>query len=161
MRWHPRTFSSLLLVAACACTGTAEERPTQIDETSSKLPVPATVTAPTPAPSEPAPVLPESEPLQYRVVEREDISYAGTPRMAYRVILSVDEIPSKERIEKVGSRIWEDGNRHWAEFTVFFYLPEMNTGWTAYAVGEFRPAGLLELNLNDSALLGTRWLEGR
>jgi len=97
------------------------------------------------------------EVLQYIIIETEDISYAGTPRMVYRVVVEVEEIPVKEKLEKTAIQIWEDGNKDWKEFTVFMYLPDMDTHLLAYAIGEFRPQGLEEFSIQKAALYGTKW----
>ena len=95
--------------------------------------------------------------LKYRIVAREDVSYAGTPRMVFRVVVNVDQIPSGAQLKKAARQIREDGNTHWKEFTVFTYLPDMDTGNVAYAVAEFRPYGLKEFRIQDFALYGTKW----
>lgn len=95
--------------------------------------------------------------LQYIIIETEDISYAGTPGMVYRVVVEVEEIPVKEELEKTAIQIWEDGNKDWKEFTVFMYLPDMDTALVAYGVAEFGPQGLKELRIQEAALYGTRW----
>jgi len=95
--------------------------------------------------------------LEYIIIETEDISYAETPRMVYRVVVKVEEIPVKEELEKTAIQIWEDGNRGWKEFTVFMYLPDMDTELVAYGVAEFGPQGLKELTIQETALYGTKW----
>ena len=97
------------------------------------------------------------EVLEYVIIDTEDISYAGTPRMVYRVVVEVEEIPVAEELEKTALQIWEDGNKDWKEFTVFMYLPDMNTHLLAYAIGEFRPQGLKEFRIQEVALYGTKW----
>ena len=112
--------------------------------------------------SEPAPTqltTDQSPPLAYTIVAREDISFAGTPRMVYRVVFDVDQIPSEESIRQTSSNIWLNNNTHWKEFTVFGFLPEMETDSVAYSVGEFTPDGLKEFRVQDSSLLETKWDE--
>jgi len=94
--------------------------------------------------------------LGYMIIETEDMSDAGTPRMVYRIVVEVEEIPIKEELEKTAIQIWEDGNRNWKEFTVFMYLPDMDTKLVAYGVAEFRPEGL-EFRIQETALHGTKW----
>jgi len=106
---------------------------------------------------QPIPSTAQPPPLTYTVVAREDISYADTPRMVYRVVFGIDQIPGEEDIRQTSIRIWNDGNTHWKEFTVFGYLPEMETQSLAYSVAEFTPSGLKELGLQDTSLLGTKW----
>jgi len=95
--------------------------------------------------------------LEYTIIEMEDISYAGTSRMVYRVVIEVEEIPVAQELEKTASQIWEDGNKDWKEFTVFMYLPDMDTALVAYGVAEFGPQGLKELRIQETALYGTKW----
>ncbi len=95
--------------------------------------------------------------LEYIIIETKDMSEAGTPRMVYRVVVKVEEIPVAEELEKTATQIWEDGNKHWKEFTVFMYLPDMDTKLAAYGVAEFRPQGLEEFRIQEATLYGTKW----
>ena len=95
--------------------------------------------------------------LEYIIIETKDMSEAGTPRMVYRVVVKVEEIPVAEELEKTATQIWEDGNKHWKEFTVFMYLPDMDTKLAAYGVAEFRPQGLKEFGIQEATLYGTKW----
>ena len=100
-----------------------------------------------------------SDILNYTVVEKKDISYANTPRMVYRVMLDVADIPLEVQMKKTAAYIWENGNKQWKEFTVFMYLPEMNTQGLALGIGEFRPTGLKEFKIQGSTIIGTKWEE--
>ena len=95
--------------------------------------------------------------LQYYIVEKQDISYAGNPRMVYRLVLDVIQLPSDEHIKYTVKEVWNSGNKNWKEFTVFVYLPEMYTGGVAYIIGEFNQQGLIDFKKNEKALLGTKW----
>jgi len=99
----------------------------------------------------------DSSLLRYEIAEKKDISFAGTSRMVYRVVLNVTNLPSENEMKATAKSIWENGNRNWGEFTVFMYLPEMDVEWVAYGIGEFRPSGLLEFKINESALIDTKW----
>jgi hypothetical protein len=83
-------------------------------------------------------------PIPHRVVARQDVSYRGAQRMAYRVVLDVQEIPSEPAMCETAKAIWKNGNTRWDEFTVWLYLPDMNTRSLAYVTAEFRPSGLKE-----------------
>jgi len=96
------------------------------------------------------------EGLKYTIVEKEDTSLPGTPRMVYRVVVEVEEIPTNEELEKTALEIWKDGNKHWEWFTVFMYLPGMDTGNVPYGVAHFKPEGL-EFRIQEAALYGTKW----
>ncbi|MEA2087108.1 MAG: hypothetical protein U9O91_03315 [Candidatus Caldatribacteriota bacterium] len=95
--------------------------------------------------------------LKYSVTEKEDTSYLNTPRMVYRIILEVDKLPSDKEMEKTAIDIWKKGNKNWKEFTVFMYLPEMDTKSLAYGIGEFNQNGLTEFKKNEYALIETKW----
>jgi len=95
--------------------------------------------------------------LSYKIVKKEDQSYRGTSRMTYRVLLNVSEKPNEQKIKDVALSIWKDGNKSWKEFTVFLYLPEMNTNSMAYGIANFTPSGLKDFNVQEYALWGTKW----
>ena len=95
--------------------------------------------------------------LEYIIIETENMSDIGTPRMVYLIVVEVEEIPAREELEKTAIQIWEDGNKYWKEFTVFMYLPDMDSGLAAYGVAEFRPEGLKEFRIQEAALYGTKW----
>jgi len=95
--------------------------------------------------------------LNYTIVKTKDISYAGTPRMVYRVVLDVEDFPLEVEIKRIARRIWENGNKHWKEFTVFMYLPSMDSNGAAFVVAEFRPDGLKEFKVQMFALSRTKW----
>ena len=95
--------------------------------------------------------------LGYMIIETEDMSDAGTPRMVYRVVVEVEEIPVAQELERTALQIWEYGNKDWKEFTVFMYLPDMDTELAAYGVAEFRRQGLKEFRIQEAALYGTKW----
>lgn len=97
--------------------------------------------------------------LPYKIVEKEDVSYAGTSRLVVRVMVEIEKLPNKDELTRIANTIWNNGNTRWAEFTVFLYLPEMNTHSIAYGVGEFRPSGLKEFTIHDYALYDTKWSE--
>ncbi|MEW6613982.1 MAG: hypothetical protein AB1401_00700 [Thermodesulfobacteriota bacterium] len=101
--------------------------------------------------------------LCYEVVEQKDISYAGTPRIALKAVVQADGIPSKEQLEQTASQIYRQcikkmkvrkKKRDEVEVTVFIYLPDMDTAWSAYGVAEFKETdGLKKFWINDSVLI--------
>lgn len=95
--------------------------------------------------------------LSYKIVKKEDQSYRGTSRMTYRVLLNVTEIPQEQEVKDVAVSIWKDGNKSWKEFTVFLYLPEMNTNSIAYGITNFTTSGLKDFNVQEYALWNTKW----
>jgi len=97
--------------------------------------------------------------LEYTIVNRQDVSYRNTPRMVFWVVVRVGKIPSEDQMQKIALSIWKDENQRWEEFTVFMYLPGMDTGGVAYAVAKFTPSGLSKLRIHESSLYGTKWQE--
>ena len=95
--------------------------------------------------------------LRFTIVEKEDTSLPGTPRMVFRIVVETEEIPTDKSLRNTAETIWKDGNKNWKRFTVFIYLPEMNTGGIAYGVADFTPAGLKEFKIQEVALYGTKW----
>jgi DNA-binding ferritin-like protein (Dps family) len=98
-----------------------------------------------------------SEILKFIITDKQDISYINNPRMVYRIVLDVDSLPTYKEMRNTAIYIWENGNKNWKEFTAFLYLPEMNTGLTAYGIGEFNEDGLIKFEKNENALFGTKW----
>lgn len=90
--------------------------------------------------------------LKFEIAGKKDISYANTPRMVYRVVVKEDGVPPKEQLQETAVQIWRDGNKGWKEFTVFMYLPEMDTDMAAYGIGEFGPTGLKSFEVNKWVL---------
>jgi len=99
----------------------------------------------------------KSRTLKFKIAEKQDISYSNTPRMVYRIILDVNSIPTEEEMKNTAIAIWEDGNKTWKEFTVFMYLPEMNTDLTAFGMAEFSDKAFVEFEKYEYALYGTKW----
>jgi hypothetical protein len=95
--------------------------------------------------------------IKYEIVEKKDISFAGTTRMVYRIILKLDRLPSKKELETLSFNIWKNGNQQYSEFTIFSYMPGMDAYSTAFGVSEFKSSGLEYITLNEGALWGTKW----
>ena len=100
---------------------------------------------------------PASATLEYRIVNREDVNYLGAERMVYRVVVNVTELPSQQSMRSLAQDLWQRGNQIWDEFTVFLYLPDMDTNSLAYGIGKFNRAGLKEFHVLEAALWGTKW----
>ena len=95
--------------------------------------------------------------LKYRIIQKKDISYENSSRLVYRVMLDVVDFPSEVDIKNTASYIWKNGNTHWDDFTVFLYLPEMNTEGEAFCVSEFCQTGQKRFSVQMSALSTTKW----
>jgi hypothetical protein len=95
--------------------------------------------------------------LPYAVVERNDASIAERERMNHRVVLKVDRVPTEAEMRVTVHQVWEDGGQQYREFTVFAYLPGLDTHGPAFAIAEYTPSGLAKFRLNETALYGTKW----
>lgn len=80
--------------------------------------------------------------LKYEIYAKEDLSFAGKKRMVNRVELNEEIVPVDSDLKEVAMEIWSDGNKNWDEFTVFFYLSDMNKDGSAYGIAEFNKSGL-------------------
>ena len=99
----------------------------------------------------------KSEILKFEITEKKDISYLNNSRMVNRIILDVESLPADKEMRNTAIYLWENGNKKWKEFTVFIYLPEMNTGLTAFGIGEFNKNGLVKFDRIENALFDTKW----
>lgn len=99
----------------------------------------------------------QSKVLRFEIIKKQDISFLNNPRMVNRIVLKVDSLPTKQEMENTATLIWKNGNKTWKEFTVFIYLPEMNTEQSAYGIGEFNESGLVKFEINENALYGSKW----
>ena len=95
--------------------------------------------------------------LKYQIAMQQDISFMNIPKMVYRIMLNVDSIPKDIEMRNTATFLWQNGNRNWEEFTVFIYLPYMNTESPAFGVAEFNKEGLVMFTKNEVALFGTKW----
>lgn len=129
------------------------------DESASLGYVRAPLLDPAPPQHHSAPSAQANELVEFEIVDREDVSYVGTSRMSFRVVMKVDRIPAESMLRTLAQHIWENGNKGWKEFTIFLYLPNMDTQSVAYSVAEFSPKGMLSLSVNKFSLLGTEWVE--
>jgi len=93
------------------------------------------------------------KPYEYTEIEREDVSYAATPRMTVRIKLLTDTKPDRERMIITAKEIHSNASDKWKEFTVFMIYGEMeNFNYGAYGAAEFTPEGLKEFNAYESCL---------
>jgi hypothetical protein len=95
--------------------------------------------------------------LKYQIAKQQDISFMNIPKMVYRIMLDVDSTPMDIEMRNTATYLWQNGNRNWEEFTVFIYLPFMNTESPAFGVVEFNKEGLVMFTKNEDALYGTKW----
>jgi hypothetical protein len=127
-------ISLAILVATFACGG-AEEAP---DKPAAKNYLPS---------------------MDVNIVKYEDISDAGRKRFLARVVLVTDEIPDPGIVEYVARAIWEKQGEGWDEFSVFVYLPGMNTNAAAWGTGEFSRDEPEKFSTNEMALFDTKYWE--
>ena len=108
--------------------------------------------------------------LAHRIVERQDISVGaytfrsglttpGARRMAYRVVVNVDDLPSEAALKELAEHLWTSGNKGWDKFIVGIYLPGMDVESVHYAKGEYTPHGLKTFCITEGALLDAILLE--
>jgi uncharacterized protein YcfL len=97
------------------------------------------------------------EVLKFEIIQKQDISSLNNPRMINRIILDVDSLPTEQEMKNTATSIWENGNKTWKEFTVFIYLPEMNTELSAYGIAEYGENGLVKFDISKIALYNTKW----
>ncbi len=95
--------------------------------------------------------------LDYTIVEKNDFSNLNNLRMAFRIILNVDKLPTKKEMKDTATYLWKNEKKLWKEFTVFLYLPEMDTELGAYGIGVYDKDGLVKFNTVDISLNGTKW----
>ena len=95
--------------------------------------------------------------LKYSIIKKQDISFLNEKRIVYRVVLEVKSIPLEDELEQTALKIWQPNGKKWDEFTVFMYLPEMNTEDMAYCVAEINKNGALILRIQKNSLIGTKW----
>ena len=100
---------------------------------------------------------PKPKSIRYQLVKTDDVSYLNTPRIVYRVVLDVPALPLKQDLEYTAGLIRKSDTRNWAEFTVFMYLPEMNTGSASYYAAEFEQNKLVRSEVQELSLYGTKW----
>ena len=95
----------------------------------------------------------------YTVVDRTVVgSYTGSNAI-WKVILHTDTLPGKKHLRHTATRVWQSGNTLWERFTVFVFLPKMDTEKIAYSIAEFGHGGLSRLTVQDFALHGTAWAQ--
>ena len=88
------------------------------------------------------------KPYEYTEIEREDVSYAATPRMTVRIKLLTDTKPDRERMIITAKEMHSNASDKWKEFTVFMIYGEMeNFNQGAYGAAEFHSNGFKELNV--------------
>jgi hypothetical protein len=127
----PRVFLAIL-VATLAC-GEAEEAP---DGPAVKNYLPS---------------------MDVNIIDYKDIGDADSKRVVARVVLVTDQIPDPGIVEHVARAIWNKQGEGWDEFTVFVYLPGMNTNAAAWGTGEFSRGEPEKYSTDEMALFGTKY----
>jgi hypothetical protein len=95
----------------------------------------------------------------YTVVDKTVVGgYTGSNAI-WKVILHTDTLPGKRHLRQTATKVWKSGNTLWERFTVFAFLPKMDTEKIAYGIAEFGHGGLSRLTLQDFALHGTAWAQ--
>ncbi len=91
--------------------------------------------------------------LDFKIVSKSDVSDAVNNNMVFRVSLNTTIEPDKILLQNTAVSIWEDGNRVYDDFTIFFYLSGMNTESMAYCTIVFDPLGITNWSINPNSLL--------
>src|SRR5690554_249690 len=95
--------------------------------------------------------------LDYRIIKKQDISFANIQRIVYRVVLEVKAIPTEQDMQNTAQQIWQKDLLKWDEFTVLMYLPDMDMNYSAYCVAEINKDGLIKLRIQQNSLYETKW----
>jgi len=95
--------------------------------------------------------------LNFKIIEKQEIGFTNRTRMVNSIILKIVKLPTEQEMKEVAISIWENGNKTWKEFTVFIYLPEMDSKLNAYGIVEFNQKGLTKFDINENSLLFTKW----
>ena len=92
-----------------------------------------------------------SETLEFQVTMKvTKIGLIYQNRAKIEILALVDSLPTDEAMRRTATRIWQNGNTGWDEFTVFIALPKavamdlLNSPFVSYGVYEFSPSGLNE-----------------
>lgn len=101
----------------------------------------------------------ENRILPYNIVECKDIGIGNTFRKVCRVLLKVNKLPTENEMNKVFTKIWKQEGNGYDEFTIFFYLPEMDINDMAYCASEYKNNGSFTMKTNTTSLYGTKWVK--
>lgn len=94
--------------------------------------------------------------IKYTIYSKEDISFTGLKRMVYRIELNVEIVPEETELKNSTIEIWKNGNKHWDDFTIFYYLPDMDKNGSAFTIAEFTPYGLKSFTFGRSREAGSK-----
>ncbi len=86
--------------------------------------------------------------IRYSILERKDTSYARVKRKVFRVQLNVQGVPSESQVRSVSQKVHEDYGRGLDLFTVFSYLPNMDTQGVAFGIAEWKSGRLDRFSVN-------------
>lgn len=97
----------------------------------------------------------------YEILGSEVVTAAEGLRAITQVRVKGDTIPSQEDLKKIGISIWNAKNQMWSEFTIFFFLEEMNVDASAYAIARYNPSGFQAMTLQAFSLKDTRYVNNK
>ena len=85
----------------------------------------------------------EAAGFEYEVFDERETD-AGT---VWRAVIKSEKIPNESQLGQIAAAMWKDGNQQCERFSAFLYLPDMDTEWAAYCIGEFTKGGLDKLEV--------------
>jgi len=85
----------------------------------------------------------------YRVVRKQDISYAGCSRMMYHVLIETTDPPPDETVRQIALAVWREHGTSHDEFSVWCYLLGMDTSGRAYAGAHFVGTALKDFSVTE------------
>lgn len=101
----------------------------------------------------------EIKSLNYSALGLKKVGLSSQNRATQKIILEVDELPNEELLKETAIKHWKKNKySKFDEFTVFIYLPEMNTNDNAYGIVEFNNKGNITYFLiKESSIYDTKW----
>ena len=81
--------------------------------------------------------------MKYTINSIDDMSIATDKRIAIKIIVGTDSLPSQEETQKAINHVHKLYHTKNTEVTVFAYTYTMDTKWNAFAVAEYDKKGEL------------------
>lgn len=81
-------------------------------------------------------------PQKFTVMETKDLSYGGTKRMQWKVLLHVTQMPPEQDLKDLFLLAAKDEKYKWDFFYLRAYLPGMSILHGSFAHADFTPSGM-------------------
>lgn len=91
----------------------------------------------------------------YKLIEKEDLSFADFKGMNYKIQLNAKTIPDEDVLKDIAQTIWQSGNKHWEEFYVSVYFTDMSTKGKAYCELDYTSNGFEGITYNIEREVGS------